>query len=164
MAVLLNIRKLLKESICLKGTISAAELEIEGLDELIHTPLPLTYEIEAQSMDDGILLQGHLRLPLECECARCLKPFEAEIDLPDWACLIPLTGDDKVVVDNDDSVDLTPYFREDMLFGFPQHPLCKTNCKGLPARSVKTSRKKSGGISPNTEASSVWSELNKLKF
>src|SRR5882757_1454424 len=113
MGLSLNLRNLENENVLLKGEISAEDLGIEGIDELIHTPRPLTFELEAHKMEGGILLQGRLSLSLECECARCLKPFNRLIELTDWACHIPLEGDDKATVDNE-SVDLTPYLREDI--------------------------------------------------
>ena len=158
----LNLRTLEKETVLLKGEISAEDLGIEGVDELIHTPQPLTYELEAHKMEEGILLQGRLSLPLECECSRCLKRFKDVIELTDWACHIPFEGEDKPTVDNE-SVDLTPYLREDILFGFPQHPLCKIDCRGLPKGPLNQTET-SNGVSQNAETSSVWSELNKLKF
>ena len=162
MSLPLNLRNLEKETTILKGEISAEELGIQGIDELIHTPQPLTYEIEAHKMEEGLLLQGRLSLPLECECSRCLKRFDDLIELTDWACHIPLEGDDKATVDNE-SVDLTPYLREDILFGFPQHPLCRVDCDGLP-KELPSRSETSSGVSQNAETSSVWSELNKLKF
>ena len=162
MSLSLNLRNLENENVALKGEISAKDLGIEGVDELIHTPQPLTYQLEAHKMEDGILLQGRLSVSVECECARCLKRFSHLIELPDWACHIPLEGDDKAAVDNE-SVDLTPYLREDILFGFPQHPLCKEDCGGLP-KGLLNRPETSSGVSQKAETSSVWSELNKLKF
>jgi uncharacterized protein len=162
MRPLINIRHLERKSVPLQGELTAAELDLENLDELIHVSDSLNYDLEAEKVDQAILVQGRLSLMLECECARCLRPFQHELELPDWACHLPLDGPDRVDVVND-VVDLTPFIREDILLEFPQHPLCGTNCKGLPAR--KPGRvKQSSGASPSSEVSSPWSELNKLKF
>ncbi len=37
----------------------------------------------------------------------------------------------KAVPIKNDCVDLTPWVREDILLGFPQHPLCRPDCGGL---------------------------------
>jgi len=162
MAVLINLRHLERNSARLESEIPPAELDMDGVDELIHVEEPLRYALEAQKLDDGILVQGNLALNLKCECVRCLKPFTYRLELSDWACHLPLEGEDKVLVAND-CVDLTPYMREDILLEFPQHPLCKSECSGLPKKSIgKTT--KTGGAGQTKENSSAWAELNKLKF
>lgn len=162
MAVLINLRQLERNDMRLEGELPAAELDMDGVDELIHLEEPLRYAVDAQKIDQGILVQGTLQVTLECECARCLKAFSQRLELSDWACHLPLEGEDKVSLSND-CVDLTPYIREDILLEFPQHPLCKPECSGLPKKAiVKT--KKTGGVGQTKENSSAWAELNKLKF
>jgi len=161
MAVLINIRLLERDDVRLEGEVPVAELDMEGMDELIHLEEPLRYEVEAQKIEEGILVQGNLQLTLKCECARCLKPFTQRLELADWACHLPMEGEDKVLVSND-CVDLTPYMREDILLEFPRHPLCKSECGGLPKKAtVKT---KKTGAGQTKENASAWAELNKLKF
>jgi len=107
------------------------------------------------------LVQGSLTLPLQCECVRCLKTFEYVLELPEWTVLLPLQGEEKVPVDND-CVDLTPYVREDILLEFPQHPLCETDCRGLPVKEGKAKKATKPGDS--NQEPSAWSELDKLKL
>src|SRR6185436_222043 len=106
------------------------ELDIEIRDEVIRLSEPLRYDLEVQQLDDGLLVRGRLNLKLDCECVRCLKPFQHELRLDEWTCHLPLQGEDAVKVMND-CVDLTPYLREDILLEFPQHPVCDTGCGGL---------------------------------
>ena len=161
MPLLINLRQLEREPVSLAGELPVAELDL-GDEELIHFSHPLEYELEAELLDDAILVQGELRLTLTCECSRCLKPFPHSLDFPDWACHLPLTGEEAASVTGD-CVDLTPYLREDILLELPQHPLCKTDCAGLskPAGSKSETAESAG---PNDASSSAWSELNKLKF
>lgn len=161
MPILINLRHLEKKNVTLAGELPPKELDLEGVDELIKLQKPLKYDVEAQKLESGILVQGSLELTLECECVRCLKPFQYELQLPDWTCLLTLEGEEKVSVTND-CIDLTPAMREDILLGFPQHPLCKAECTGLPKKATKT--KKTGGAGRAKEVSSAWSELNKLKL
>jgi uncharacterized metal-binding protein YceD (DUF177 family) len=53
--------------------------------------------------------------------------------------------------------------REDILLEFPQHPLCETECRGLPAKEMGKAKNttKSGD---SAQKPSAWSELDKLKF
>jgi uncharacterized protein len=113
-------------------------------------------------MEQSLLVQGSLQLPLQCECVRCLKSFEHKLKLSHWARLLPLEGEEKTPVDND-CVDLTPYLREDILLEFPQHPLCETECRGLPANQTGKA-KRTTKPEASTQQSSAWNELDKLKF
>jgi uncharacterized metal-binding protein YceD (DUF177 family) len=140
MPVLFNLRHLDEKNVHLKGEISAEELDIENLDELIHIPEPLSYDIELQKLEQAVLAQGTLSLMLRCECARCLKPHPHPLKVEHWACHLPLEGEDKVSVVND-CVDLTPYIREDIVLAFPQHPLCDPECRGLAGTQKKPGRK-----------------------
>jgi uncharacterized protein len=162
MALLVNLRHLEKDNVVLEGELPASELDVEGVDELIKVEKPLKYDLEAQQVESGILVMGSIGVTLDCECARCLKPFQYRLEFDDWTCHIPLEGEDKAEVIND-CVDLTPFIREDILLGFPQHPLCKQECGGLPKKAV-AKQKKTGGTGQTKDMSSAWAELNKLKF
>lgn len=154
-----NLRQLEEHEIHLKGELPVAELDFDVRDELIRAEKPLRYDLTVESMHDAILVQGSLRLTLDCECGRCLKSFKHEVVLDDWALHLPLEGEDKVSIEND-SIDLTPYVREDMLIEFPQHPLCKPECAGL---KKKSGVRKSDELK-NIEKPSAWTELDKLKL
>jgi uncharacterized metal-binding protein YceD (DUF177 family) len=162
MPLLINLRLLENQPLVLRGELPVSELDLEGVDELIHTPKTLTYDLVAQSVGNDVLVQGRLQMGLECECARCLKSFVKPLDLSRWAVHLPLEGEDKVAIEND-CVDLTPFLREDILLQFPQHPLCEPGCCGLSI-TPPGSDKKSSGASQKVETSSAWAELNKLKF
>ena len=142
----------------LEGEISAAELDLDTKDEVIRVTQPLQYDLELDKMDGAVLVQGTLDMELDCECVRCLKPFRMPFAMEHWACHIPLEGEDKAEVIND-SVDLTPYLREDIFLAFPQHPLCKSDCRGLAAPKPEAPR----GVEPHAGAS-PWAALDKLKL
>ena len=162
MALAFNVRHLERGDLRLKGELSASEVGLERLDELIQVAGPVEYDLEVSRQEQGFLLQGYLSLQLRCECARCLRPFELGVELTEWSCLLPGESEDKVLITND-SVDLTPYLREDIVLSLPQHPLCKPECRGLhqmPPSGVNQSH----GASQTEGVSSAWAELNKLKL
>ena len=159
MPLTINIRHLEEEDLLLRGELAVAELELNGWDELIHARRPLRYDLRAQKLGQAILVQGRLELTLNCECARCLKPFQHHLELDPWTAHLALEGPEKAAI-KDDLADLTPWVREDILLEFPQHPLCEAGCGGLPNRGKEDKAKGAG----QTEGSSAWSELNKLKF
>jgi uncharacterized protein len=162
MPLTINLRHLEEDSIHLRGELPVEELDLDPRDEVIQVGPPLEYDMEVQKMEDGLLLQGRLRLKLQCECVRCLKPVEFPVELPHWTLHLPFQGEDAVVVNND-CVDLTPYLREDILLEFPQHPLCDPECRGLP-KTLIGKPKKPSKADPTEANSSAWAELNKLKF
>lgn len=146
----------------MEGELPAAELDLADVDELIHLSQPLSYELEVEKFERGILVQGRLRLPVECECARCLEPYQHLVVMESWACHLALEGEEKIAIIND-CVDLTPYIREDILLSFPQQPLCGPECKGLTA--LRNEQDKPSAVAQEPEsASTAWAELNKLKF
>ena len=162
MAILINLRHLETKSQRVDGECAAKELDLDKGDELITLHEPLKYELEAQMMEHAVLVQGRLEVTLDCECARCLKPFRQVLHIDDWACHIPLDGEEKAVIVND-CVDLTPYIREDIFLAFPQRPLCDPNCSGLKTPAVKSEQ----GPAASGEATgdvSPWSVLDKLKL
>src|SRR6267142_5069926 len=143
MSLLVNLRHLETKNVLLKGELAAAELDLGELDELIRVEKPLRYDLETQLLDGSVLVQGGLELDLQCECARCLKPFVQRLELMGWACHLPLEGEEKALVAND-CVDLTPSIREDILLELPQHPLCDPGCSGLPKSSIGKSASNTG--------------------
>ncbi len=161
MSLKVNIRHLEAGDVLLRGELSVAEAGLDFPDELVHARQPVRYDLTAQKSGRNVLVQGRVALVLDCECARCLKAFQQRVELEHWTALVPLAGPEKAEI-KDDGVDLTPFLREDILLEFPQHPLCEADCAGLPNRAEKNARQTKGAS--QTPGSSVWSELNKLKF
>ncbi len=159
MPLLVNLRHLADQNLALSGALPASELDIETRDEVICLEQPLFYELEVQKLDKNLLVRGRLRLTLNCECVRCLKPFLHRLELTAWTCHIPLAGEERAPIVSD-CVDLTPYVREDILLGFPQHPLCNTECRGLE----KTDAGKAKHSRASQAGTATWAELDKLKL
>jgi len=162
MPLLANLRHLEPHSVRLEGELPVAELDLETRDEMIQARAPLQYDFEVQKLEHSLLIQGRLKLTLDCQCVRCLKAFKHTITVENWALHLPLQGEESVPVVND-CVDLTPYVREDILLELPQHPLCDAECRGLPNSNTGKATKPLKADQPQS-GSTAWSELNKLKF
>jgi len=156
-----NLRHLTRHNVVLKGELPATELDLETHDEMVQARQPLWHDLEVELLDDSLLVRGSLRLTLDCECVRCLKPFQHHLALDDWACHLALKGEDKVAI-VDDSVDLTAVIREDILLAFPAHPVCDTRCAGLVGARPVLEKNKGSGVGKLKP--SAWTELDKLKF
>ena len=161
MPLVVNLRHLANHNVRLQGELPAGELDLETHDEMIRVNDPVSHDLEAQLLDDNLLVRGSLRVVLDCQCVRCLKPFAYDLNLAEWTCLLPLKGDECVPVSSD-RVDLTPHIREDILLAFPQHPVCDSKCRGLA--KVEIGIKKMSGRDKTESGSSAWSALNKLKL
>ncbi len=161
MPLLINLRHLESKDLPLAGSLPLEELDIDTRDEMIEVGGALEYDLTVQLMEGGLLARGSLKVPLKCQCVRCLKEFKHDLILENWPIHVMLEGEDALPRVND-CVDLTPAVREDILLEFPQHPLCDPECRGLPKTSVgkaKTTAKKE-----DEPGSSPWAELNKLKL
>jgi uncharacterized protein len=160
MPLIVNLRHLQEQDMMLRGELPAADLDLDPRDEMIRVVQPLRYELEVQLLEDSLLVRGRLRLMLDCQCVRCLKPFRRELELNPWTQHFPLAGEESVPMVND-CADLTPSVREDILLEFPRHPLCRPDCPGL--EKMKTGKgKNTGGQDEITP--SAWAELDKLKL
>ncbi len=158
MPLKISIRQLEKEDQTLVGELPAAELDLMLEMGVMEATKPLRYRLQAQHLELAVLVQGSLRLEIECDCVRCLKRFKHRIELSDWACHLPLVGEEQVLT-VEDSVDLTPFLREDILLSLPQHPLCKMGCRGIKtAAAEKPSAGQPGGTP------SAWTTLDKLNI
>ena len=162
MALLINMRHLEDKNVRVQGELTPQELEIESWDEVIHARRPLRYDLEAQKMEQSVLVMGTLALELDCECVRCLTAFRHHLQLERWVCHLLLEGDDKVLVISD-CLDLTPYIREDIVLAFPQHPLCRSDCSGLVSTKQKP-EEQPGSATAAAPAPSTWAALDKLKL
>jgi uncharacterized protein len=158
-----NLRQVEEADLAIKGDVAPEDLEIAGIDQLIHIRKPVRVDLTVQQMEGGILVRGRIEAELDCECGRCLKPFTRPLVIDPFGLHLALTGEDAVAVDND-SVDLTPFLREDILLGFPQHPLCEEDCDGLARKTASKANQTDPSTTETADPSSVWAALNKLKL
>lgn len=160
MPLIVNLRHLEEHDVTLCGELPLAELDLDPRDEMIRVLQPLRHDLEVQLLDRSLLVRGSLRLTLTCQCVRCLKPFERELELNPWTRHLPLEGEESVPLAND-CADLTPCVREDILLEFPRHPLCRPGCPGLEKMKTGAAKKTDG---KDQMAPSAWAELDKLKL
>jgi uncharacterized metal-binding protein YceD (DUF177 family) len=162
MPVLVNLRQLKLKSMRLQGELPITELDYSHPDECLELGFPLKYDLEAQWLEESVLVQGSLQILLRCSCVRCLKKSDYRVELKNWVCQLGSAGEEKMVVVND-CVDLTSYLREDILLAFPQHPLCDAGCRGLPPSEMKGDSP-SHGPKPLEASASPWDLLDKIKL
>jgi uncharacterized metal-binding protein YceD (DUF177 family) len=122
------------------------DLEAEG----IRCAGPLHYNIDVGVVGGALWARGSLSQPVELLCVSCLENFVHDIQVPTFAVHTELDGPE--------TVDLTPFIREDLLLNLPAHPRCNTDgnrvCK---AKQLKT-------VEQDTKRKLDWSALDKLKL
>ena len=139
--------------------IPAQGLHLEGEEDCPITELqsenvrcvgPLQYALDLGISGDSFWASGRLRQPVELECVSCLEKFAHTIEVPSFAVHRQLTGPE--------TVDLTPFIREDILLNLPAHPHCDRDGHNVcTAPQAETA-------APEGERKPDWSALDKLKL
>ena len=110
----------------------------------------MQYKMDIGVAEGSLWANGSLRQPVELSCVACLEKFFHEITVPAFAVHTELRGPE--------TVDLSPFMREDILLNLPAHPRCDREggrvCKAAAsiAAAAETKRK------------ADWSALDKLKI
>lgn len=100
---------------------------------------PVALDGVLESVVDGILVRGRLRMDLRLSCARCLQPVDDSVGV-DVAELYsdPESADDREDVEagyeiRDDAIDLDALLRDALAPAVPVAPRCREDCAGLCA-------------------------------
>lgn len=160
MPLQVNLRHLEERNAILRGELPPEDLDLDLRDDMIRATEPLRHAFEVEMLDGSLLVQGSLKITLNCLCVRCLKAFKHELKLDPWTLYVPLSGEDATPVIND-CVDLTPLAREDILLELPQHPLCKPDCGGLAGDGKRHACADAAG---DMSKPTAWAALNRLKL
>jgi uncharacterized metal-binding protein YceD (DUF177 family) len=122
------------------------DLTAEG----IHCAGRLRYNIDVGIAGGALWARGSLSQPVKLRCVSCLEDFVYDIRVPAFAVHTELHGPE--------TVDLTPFIREDVLLNLPAHPRCDRDgnrvCKPKQPESAEQ----------DTKRKLDWSALDKLKI
>lgn len=162
MSLTVSLSALRQGAVHLSGLLRPEDFDFDPRDPLVRPAGPLEYALTAELVGEEVLVRGRLHLPLELDCARCLKTFPGAVELPDFTLLVPLEGEDAAPIVNE-AVALTSFLREDSLLALPTHPVCGGECEGSPVRSEPEKADASGAV-PSGGSTSPWSALANLKL
>ena len=122
------------------------DVEAEG----IRCAGQLHYSIDVGIAGGALWARGSLSQAVELRCVSCLENFVHDIQVPAFAVHTELHGPE--------TVDLTPFIREDLLLNLPAHPRCNRDgnrvCKAKQPETVEQ----------DTKPKLDWSALDKLKL
>jgi uncharacterized metal-binding protein YceD (DUF177 family) len=122
----------------------------ELASEEIRSAGLLRYDIDVGVAGGGLWAKGSLSQQVELRCVSCLQRFVHEIRVPAFAVHAELQGPE--------TIDLTPFVREDILLNLPAHPHCdRDGDRVCRARQIKPPEQ-------DTKRKPDWSALDKLKL
>ena len=122
------------------------ELESEG----VRCAGRMQYKMDIGVGEGSLWANGSLRQPVELSCVACLEKFLHEITVPAFAVHTELRGPE--------TVDLSPFMREDILLNLPAHPRCDRE----GGRVCKVAH--SDAAPSEVKRKPDWSALDKLKL
>jgi DUF177 domain-containing protein len=147
--VKIHLKQIPTEGLHLEGNEECPIQEIEA--EEIRCTGPLHYRLDVGVADGALWANGSLTQPVELRCVACLEKFDYEIRVPAFALHIQLPGPE--------TIDLTPFLREDILLNLPAHPHCDRD----GGRVCNAAYYHQPG-QRETKRKADWSALDKLKL
>lgn len=150
----IHLRQIPADGLHVEGSEERDILELP--DENIRVVAPLTYSLDVGVSGTGLFATGTIATELEFDCVRCLQSFRYPVKLESFAVQTEMEGSE--------TVDLTPFVREDILLDLPPHPRCdwdgEHHCPGLIPDKIYEVRENEMAA-PGMAA---WGELDKLKL
>ena len=132
---------------------------------------PLTADLEARSVGEGILVRGEMSTRVAAECRRCLTPVHVDLRQPVDLLYEPLSPEDELdlsgevypLPDRGDELDLAPALREQLILKVPDFVLCTESCRGLcPHCGAELNRTSCGCV--GEAKPSAWDALKSIRF
>jgi len=146
--------------------IPADGLHLEGEEDCLIPDLesdgvrcagPMEYKLDLGLAEGSLWANGSLKQPVELTCVACLEKFIQQVKVPSFAIHIELHGPE--------TVDLSPFMREDILLNLPAHPRCDADgdhkCKANLKRPITAEEEREQQAAKRERD---WGELDKLKL
>ena len=95
---------------------------------------PVELDLRLESVVEGVLVTGTVRVQVRGECVRCLGPIsdELEVDIQELYVYPGVELDDDLASRLEgDLIDLEPLLRDAVVLDLPFQPLCRDDCAGL---------------------------------
>ena len=119
---------------------------------------PLHYSLDVGLSEGDLWATGTLALDVELECVRCLERFVYPVRIEDFALQMDLAGEE--------TIDLTPLLREDILLALPSYPHCDWSGERICPVDLRA-QENAGRLEQSEETGaavpSAWQTLDQLK-
>ncbi|MEA3186231.1 MAG: hypothetical protein QOD99_61 [Chthoniobacter sp.] len=143
----IHLRQIAQDGLHIEGDEDADFLDLAELRA--HALTPVHYALDVGLSEGGIFATGMLSLDLHLECVSCLEPFAYALRIHAFAMQSPLDGRE--------TVDLTPFVREDILLALPPYPHCDWDGEHACPGAARSTTDVSG-------ESHAWDALDQLKI
>ncbi|MCU0309977.1 MAG: DUF177 domain-containing protein [Acidimicrobiales bacterium] len=125
-------------------------------------------DVELETLSDGLVATGVVRVPWTGECRRCLNPVTGSAVARVKEVFEPRPVEGETYALGDDLVDLEPMVRDAVLLALPLAPLCGPDCLGpapddFPAVAQATADVGDGGAA-EAPVDPRWAALDGLHF
>ncbi len=132
----------------------------EAIAKVAHGTV-VRIDARLESVHEGILASGDIETVARAECVRCLEPIDVDIeaDFQELFAYSDQDGYDYHVVD--ETIDLGPIVRDQVVLQLPFQPMCSPDCPGL---DPTTGEKRPDGWQESTEdrPDPRWDALREL--
>ena len=136
--------------------------DVFGLEKADSRPLgPLKFDLQAQRLENELLLMGHLEAPFEFECVRTLQRFKMTIRADNAAIALEIGPEG--------AIDVTEALREELLLAFPSYPRCDEGDDPMPCelnpQYLAVDKPVAGDVEnpPDPHGDSRWAALDQLE-
>lgn len=123
-------------------------------DARVRLTGPVRYDLFAERLAGELLVKGEAALDLEAACSRCAEFYSTTVRVSSFLRAYEIK-------ENDESVDVTPDLREDLLLELPAYPVCSKACKGLCPQCGANLNQGSCNCRP-PEGDNPWGALDQL--
>lgn len=87
-------------------------------------------DLVAESVLEGVMVEGSIHAPWTAPCRRCLEPVEGAMDVEVRELFEQDATPGETYPIEDDHIDLEPLVRDAVLLALPLSPLCSDTCRG----------------------------------
>ncbi|MDD5156348.1 MAG: DUF177 domain-containing protein [Candidatus Omnitrophica bacterium] len=120
----IRIAQVTPEGVTLEEDVPASELDLDT--DTVKFPGTVNIKAEAHRITNVVSVSLNLSGMMSLVCSRCLKEFKLKLNKS-----LKLNYP---VEKNQQSIDLSPDIREEIILDYPIQPLCTLGCKGLCAK------------------------------
>lgn len=158
-----NVAQLLKSQ---TGTVQRVELDDDDQLDLKDGEAtlagPVTGQVRLHRTNQGIFVDGTVHVPVQMECARCLKTITQDLDFPlreqyyptvdvNTGVPLPAPNDELAFpIDRNHLLDLREAIRQNLVLALPMTALCREDCAGLCSQCGKDLNEGPCGCLPET--------------
>lgn len=147
--------------------------QLDQLDESFDVTGPLIGVVRFMKTTDTVFAELQGELDVRLDCARCLLPFDGNIevdseeefrptiDISSGRVMFDAADDKALVIDDQHILDLSEILRQAIILALPVTPLCQHDCAGLcPICGINRNEEQCS--CENTDVDPRWEALSTL--